>query len=135
MRTVPFASAAPRRVALLALLSAFASACAVEVVSGPGVASRESPDPSGEAAGVGGAPSGASCSSPPASVPVGQCACYGGEMDASWCAQLGWFWNGDACLSGADPGGALCSAAQAKHSGDGSGSDVYNLGVCCQAQL
>jgi hypothetical protein len=74
---------------------------------------------------------------PDHSVRKNDCSCSGGYMDATYCAQFGspWTWKNDACVwSGKDQGGLTaeqCDAVEAKHSGDGSGSDIYNLGVSC----
>lgn len=79
-------------------------------------------------------------SQPPVPIPAGQVACYGGAMNATYCGIFGsppqWNWAGSAeCFTGM-PGLTAADAVylQNKHRGDGSGSDVYNLGVCCKYQ-
>lgn len=68
----------------------------------------------------------------------GDCACSGGAMDASSCDQFGapWSWRNGVCSWDARAQGGLtaeeCAAVQAKHQGDGSGSDIYNLGLSCE---
>lgn len=58
-------------------------------------------------------------------------------MTESVCAQFGapWSWQKGACVWSWKSQGGLteeqCSATQAKHQGDGSGSDIYNLGLTC----
>jgi hypothetical protein len=70
-------------------------------------------------------------------VRAGDCACTGGYMDASYCDQFGapWSWNNWACFWSGKGGSGLtqeeCAAVEAKHQGDGSGSDIYNLGLSC----
>ncbi len=67
----------------------------------------------------------------------GDCTCSGGFMSASYCEQFGapWTMKGDACVWTAKSQGGLtaeqCAAVGAKHGGDGSGSDIYNLGLTC----
>src|SRR5688572_2234503 len=71
-------------------------------------------------------------------VQAGDCACYGGHMSADYCAQFGapWSWEKWACFWDARAQGGLtseqCAAVEAKHAGDGSGSDIYNLGLTCE---
>jgi hypothetical protein len=71
----------------------------------------------------------------PGTIPAGYCGCYGGYMDEFYCADFGsaWAWNGQACSVTYDniTPQELCDLMLAKHHGDASGSDVYNLGVCC----
>jgi len=67
----------------------------------------------------------------------GDCVCTGGHMDATYCGEFGapWSWNNWGCFWSANQQGGLtseeCSAVEAKHAGDGSGSDIYNLGLSC----
>jgi len=74
---------------------------------------------------------------PDHSLHKGDCACSGGYMDATYCTQFGdpWTTKGSSCVwPGAGGGGlssAECAAVEAKHAGDGSGSDIYNLGISC----
>ncbi|MCC6526265.1 MAG: hypothetical protein IT373_26700 [Polyangiaceae bacterium] len=63
-----------------------------------------------------------------------ECACSGGHLDEATCGVFGepWAWDADedACVS-PDLGEAECAYVEAKHAGDGSGSDLYNLGLHC----
>lgn len=72
---------------------------------------------------------------------TGDCVCSGGHMSESYCTQFGAPWTslGDACVWPAkSKQGALtaeqCQATGVKHSGDGSGRDIYNLGITCSIQ-
>jgi hypothetical protein len=67
-------------------------------------------------------------------IPAGACGCFGGHMDAGTCARFGWSWDAkwEICWSGGSAGD--CAYAQNKHRGDGSGRDIYNLGVTCVAR-
>ena len=83
-------------------------------------------------------PVSADCSKPPlASVPAGQVVCYGGQMNENACEVFGappqWNWAGNGeCVTGGPAKDASAAAyLQNKHRGDGSGSTIYNLGVCC----
>lgn len=83
----------------------------------------------------------ADCSAPIGfTIPPGQVACYGGYMNATWCTGFGlppqWSWVDDkACITNlVDLTADDAVGIQAKHRGDGSGSDIYNLGVCCRYQ-
>jgi hypothetical protein len=66
-------------------------------------------------------------------IPNDTCACYGGFMSAENCAIFGWPWDEkyELCLS---PGIGTdgCAYVEKKHHGDGSGSDIYNIGVTCR---
>ena len=59
-------------------------------------------------------------------------------MDATYCEQFGapWSWRNGACVWDAHEQGGLtqetCDGVEAKHQGDGSGSDIYNLGLQCE---
>jgi len=70
-------------------------------------------------------------------VRAGDCACSGGYMDESFCGQFGapWSWKNWACFWPGKGGSGLsaeeCASVEAKHHGDGSGSDIYNLGLTC----
>lgn len=71
-----------------------------------------------------------------AKVKTGDCVCSGGHMSASYCTQFGAPWTtiGGSCVWPAKSGALTatqCEATEAKHSGDGSGSDIYNLGISC----
>jgi hypothetical protein len=66
------------------------------------------------------------------------CVCSGGYMDATYCGQFGapWTYRNNACTWRFNAQGGLtaeeCAGVEAKHQGDGSGSDIYNLGLSCE---
>lgn len=71
-----------------------------------------------------------------AKVREGDCVCSGGHMNGSYCKQFGAPWTPSAgsCVWPASAGALTaeqCEATGTKHSGDGSGSDIYNLGISC----
>jgi hypothetical protein len=74
---------------------------------------------------------------PDHSLHKGDCVCSGGYMDASYCSQFGdpWTTTGTSCVWPSKGNTGLtaeqCAGVGAKHGGDGSGSDIYNLGVSC----
>jgi len=72
------------------------------------------------------------CSSTP-TIPLDTCGCYCGFMSEKNCAAFGWIWDAVNSVCYAKTTGTKddCATLQAKHSGDGSGSDIYNLGVTC----
>lgn len=75
-----------------------------------------------------------SASKPHPKIAHGDCGCFGGFMDAQACATFAWSWDEHHKTCSTEGTAGDCAYAQNKHRGDGTGRDIYNLGVTCEAR-